>query len=222
MGRLASGGQCSVLYQGCVIRISNQAKRFWPASAAALLVTLSLSSPLFAADPPPLTDTDTGTEKSHTAAPGVDAQRLCAAPATEFEQALADAMVADLVKRQHRRYFLQQLSRCRAVYQAEIERLDADFAALPPTSICHSAQRDLHHGLEIFDAIQVRAQQLPLDTEEDRQAAGIFFSRTSPGLVRAVNGLYLLRHGVCMEEQRASFDSVLTDPEISHSSRYLE
>jgi hypothetical protein len=206
--------------RGVVIRISYQAKGFWAGVGAALLFTLPMSSPLLAADPPPLTDTSA--KPSPAVAPGVNAQRMCAAPAAEFQQALADAMADGLVKPQHKSAFLQQLGRCRAVYQAEIARLKTDFAALPSTSVCHSAQRDLHEGLEIFDAIKARAQLLPLDSEEDRQAAGIFFTRTSPGLVRAVNGLYLLRHGVCMEEERAPFDSASTDSEISHPTLYLE
>lgn len=200
-----------------MIRISNRAWSMRLAGSAALLL---LCSGILAADPPPLTDESVPAPVA--SAPGVDAQRLCAAPVAEFEQALANVMTQGAVESRHKRDFLLQLSRCRAVYEAEMERLKADFTDLPQSSVCHSAQRDLREGLEIFDAIEQRAQQLTLDTEEDRQAAGVFFSRTSPGLVRAVNGLYLLRHGVCMEEQRAPFDAVLTDPDISHPALYLE
>lgn len=204
-----------------MIRISNQARELCAVLSAFLLIMLAPGSVLLAADPPPLTDTDSETS-FRPPAPGVDAQRLCAAPVADFQHVLARAMAADGIKSEHKRGFKQQLQQCRSVYEAEMERLKADFTDLPQSSVCHSAQRDLREGLEIFDAIEQRAQQLTLDTEEDRQAAGVFFSRTSPGLVRAVNGLYLLRHGVCMEEQRAPFDAVLTDPDISHPALYLE
>lgn len=171
-----------------------------------------LAWPVLAADPPPLS----GDAPAVTVAPpGVDAQRLCAAPATELQQALTRALKAHAVTAEHQRDFFRQLDSCREVYGLEMQRLEADFADLPAGSICHSAQRDLQEGLKIFDAIEARARALPLRSEEDLQAAGTFFNLTSPGLVRAVNGLYLLRHAVCLEERSAALPASRTDSEIS-------
>lgn len=183
--------------------------------AGAIMAVCTLiepARPVLAADPPPLNgDAPAAT----VAASGVDAQKLCAAPATELQRALARALKVHAVTANHRRAFLRQLDSCREVYLLEMQRLEADFADLPAGSICHSAQRDLHEGLDIFDAIEARARALPLRSAEDLQAAGTFFNLTSPGLVRAVNGLYLLRHAVCLEERSAPFPASLTDSEIS-------
>lgn len=153
---------------------------------------------------------------------GADAQQLCATPVAEFQQVLAGAIKERRLTAAHRRGFLRQVENCRSVYHLELARLKADFADLPGSSVCHSAQRELAEGLDIFDAIAARARELPLDSQETREAAGVFFNSTSPGLVRAVNGLYLLRHGVCIEELYAPFDAALTDSEISRSHIYLQ
>ncbi|WP_152486770.1 hypothetical protein [Halopseudomonas pelagia] len=206
-----------------MIRISDQVKDLCVGPSGALRVTflcltLLLNSPLFAADPPPLTDA----ARSTTAPAGVNAQQLCAAPVLAFQERLAEAMLERVVTPGHQQSFLKQVQSCRRVYQLEVERLEADFAALPNSSVCHAALRELPEGLDVFNAIEKRARALRLDSQENRDAAGAFFRLTSPGLVRAVNGLYLLRHGVCMEEVYAPFATVLTDPEISRALIYLE
>ncbi|MFO7704341.1 MAG: hypothetical protein R6V43_04275 [Halopseudomonas sp.] len=158
----------------------------------------------------------------HVAPAGVDAQRVCASPVTELQETLAEAMATGQVKAEHKQAFLVSLARCRSVYQMEMQRLTSDFAGLAEDSYCHAAQHGLHEGVTIFNAIEARARGLPMHTAAGRQAAGQFFRLASPGLVRAVNGLYLLRHGVCMEEQRAPFAPPRTDAEIGHPRLHRE
>lgn len=199
-----------------MIRISNRGKALLSRIGAVLIVTLPLGGPVLAAelpiaelpiadppiaDPPPLTRSAV----VQVEPAGVDAQRVCASPLTKLQATLAEAMATGQVKPEHKQSFLESLARCRSVYQVEMQRLNSDFAGLPEDSYCHAVQHGLHEGLAIFNAIETRARGLPMHTAEGRQAAGHFFRLTSPGLVRAVNGVYLLRHGVCMEEQSASF-----------------
>lgn len=202
--------------RGAVIHISDRGKVLRAGIRAVLIVTLPLGGPVLAAesliaelpmaelpmaDPPPLT----ASAVLQVAPTGVDAQLLCASPITELQASLAAAMATGQVKTEHKQAFLRSLARCRSVYQVEMQRLNSDFAGLAEDSYCHAAQHGLHEGEAIFSAIETRARGLPMHTAEGRQAAGNFFRLNSPGLVRAVNGLYLLRHGVCMEEQSAPF-----------------
>lgn len=122
------------------------------------------------------------------------------------------------VTTEHQRAFLSLIDSCRQVYLSELERLAADFKQLPSDSVCHAAQGDLPEGLAVFDDIEMHARALHFDSQENREAAGTFFSLTGPGMVRAVNGLYLLRYGVCVEEQSAPFGLPLTDSVISPAS----
>lgn len=200
-----------------MIRISDQFSGLCLSAGVALCsillwVVWALHNPLFAADPPPLTSS---MRASSAPEEGVNAQERCAAPVVEFQQEVNRAKQQDVLAVQHQRRFLQQLDSCRSVYQLELERLRADFAKLPSSSVCQAAQRELPEALEVFDAMAERARALQFDTRENRQAAAAFFSLTGPGLVRAVNGLYLLRYGVCMEEIYAPFTTPLTDPDIT-------
>jgi hypothetical protein len=196
-----------------VIHISVQARKICRFAGSALCLALLLSGRIYAADPPPLTPADNAPAVN----PGVNAQQLCAAPASELQEQVSSMTARREVTTEHQQAFLGLVDSCRKVYLSEIERLAADFAQLPSDSVCHAAQRDLPEGLVVFDDIEAHARALHFDSQENREAAGTFFSLTGPGMVRAVNGLYLLRYGVCVEEQSAPFDTPLTDSVISPS-----
>lgn len=155
-------------------------------------------------------------------AQGNDANTQCAEPALQLEHQLQAALADNSIDASHRQRFLDQVQQCRGVYQVELENLRRDFAELPEDAYCHAVRREFSEALNLFDDIEAKAAEMPLDSEEDRAAAGTFFSLTSPGLVRAVNGLFLLRHGICMEEEIAPFEHPLTDTEISQPNIYLE
>lgn len=181
-------------------------------------VLLLLASAVMADDPPPVG------RAAHQPLPvsANDANTHCAEPALQLEQELQAALEENTIDASHRQRFLEQVKQCRVIYQVELENLRVDFADLPEDAYCHAVRREFTEALDLFDDIEAKAAEMPLENEEDREAAGTFYSLTSPGLVRAVNGLFLLRHGICMEEEIAPFDHPLTDTEISQPNIYLE
>lgn len=132
-----------------------------------------------------------------------DAQAYCAGPVHRFSRVLSKAMAAQGVDDELRSQFLRNLKQCREVYRYQLQQLADEFGDLPADAYCHSVLREFVESESLFDIAEVRANQLPLSSEEERLAAGMFFRHASPALARAVNGLFLLRHGICREERIA-------------------
>lgn len=135
-----------------------------------------------------------------------DAQTYCAGPVQAFARALEQINPNQGVDEPLRDQFLQDLEQCRTVYRYQLTRLADDFTDLPAGAYCHSVRREFIESEDLFDIAAARAQQLPLESEEERGVAADFFLQAGAALVRAVNGLFLLRHGICEEERIAPFD----------------
>ncbi|WP_373185338.1 hypothetical protein [Halopseudomonas sp.] len=151
-----------------------------------------------------------------------DGQSYCAEPAYQFSIALSAAVSAHGVDEELRARFLSHLETCRAVYRYHLQRLASEFDDLPPGAYCHSVRREFIEAEELFDIAAIRGMQLPLDSDEARRAAADFFRHASPALVRAVNGLFLLRHGICVEERIAPFDHPPFQSRINRTYPHIE
>lgn len=146
-----------------------------------------------------------------------DAQTFCAEPAHQFSLKLSQAAAGQGLDDELRGEFLKQLEQCRAVYRFHLQQLADEFDDLPAGAYCHSVRREFVESEYLFTVAASRAVQLPLLTDEDRKVAAAFFRRTAPALVRAVNGLFILRHGICMEERIAPFDQPPFESEINRT-----
>lgn len=151
-----------------------------------------------------------------------DAQAYCAGPAHRFSLALSKAMSAQGVDDELRSQFLRHLKQCREVYQYQLQQLADEFDDLPADAYCHSVRREFVEAESLFDIAEVRANQLPLSSEEERLAAGTFFRHASPALARAVNGIFLLRHGICMEERIAPLEQPPMGSRINQTYPHIE
>jgi hypothetical protein len=151
-----------------------------------------------------------------------DAQALCAAPAYQFSSDLAEASAAQALEETLRQQFLVHLEKCRAVYRYHLAQVTDDFLDLPADAYCHAVRRDFIESEYLFDVAASRAAQLPLGSIEDRAAAAEFLQRANSALVRAVNGVFLLRHGICMEERIAPFTRPPFESEINRTYPHIE
>ena len=137
-----------------------------------------------------------------------DAQAHCAGPTQRFMDQLnvADADGDRHIDDALRGAFVRNLEQCRASYQYQLKQLEVEFDDLPADAYCHSVRREFIEAESLFDIAVARVEQLPLDGDEEQRSAAVFFAHASDALVRAVNGLFLLRHGICLEERIAPFD----------------
>jgi hypothetical protein len=156
---------------------------------------------------PTLADTTQAPSKTDPADPA-DAQAHCAAPAQRFMDQLnaTDAGVGKRIDDVLRDEFVRNLERCRASYQYQLKQLEIEFNDLPVDAYCHSVRREFIDAESLFDIAVARVRQLPLNGDEEQRTAVDFFAHASDALVRSVNGLFLLRHGICVEERITPFD----------------
>tara|TARA_R110000782_G_scaffold138157_1_gene230782 strand:- start:1174 stop:1761 length:588 start_codon:yes stop_codon:yes gene_type:complete len=137
-----------------------------------------------------------------------DAQAHCAGPVQRFMDQLnaADADVGRRIDDVLRDEFVRNLERCRASYQYQLKQLEIEFNDLAVDAYCHSVRREFIDAESLFDIAVARVRQLPLNGDEEQRTAVDFFAHASDALVRSVNGLFLLRHGICVEERITPFD----------------
>tara|TARA_R110000850_G_scaffold86850_4_gene186867 strand:+ start:2090 stop:2791 length:702 start_codon:yes stop_codon:yes gene_type:complete len=151
-----------------------------------------------------------------------DAQTLCAAPAQQFSARLTEAGTTAAVDESLREQFLAHLEQCRAVYRYHLAQVGRDFQDLPAGAYCHSVREDFIEAEYLFDVASLRAAALPLGSEEEREEAVAFLQDANGALVRAVNGVFLLRHGICMEERIAPFARPPFESEINRTYPHIE
>lgn len=151
-----------------------------------------------------------------------DAQALCAKPAQQFSDRLAETSATQGIDETLREQFLAHLEQCRAVYRYHLARIEADFQDLPARAYCHSVRRDFLDAEHLFDVAVLRAAQLPLASTDQRSEAVAFLQNANSALVRAVNGVFLLRHGICKEERIVPFDRPPFESEINRTYPYNE
>lgn len=151
-----------------------------------------------------------------------DAQTACAAPVSALSAELTEAAIGQGADEEMRQQFLSRLEQCRAVYRYHLAKVGADFVDLPASAYCHSVRRDFVHAEYLFDVAASRAEQVPLNSTEDRISAAEFLRDANGALVRAVNGVFLLRHGICMEERIAPFTHPPFESEINRTYPHIE
>lgn len=137
-------------------------------------------------------------------AAAVDAQEACVAPVQSFVAALDGGETGE----PQRRDFLGLVEACTAVYLHELGQIERDYSRLPATSHCRDMGEEFRDTLETLRRIERTASTLPLDSTADREAAAAFYRLAAPGLARAVNGLFILHHGICREEVRGTLRPV--------------
>lgn len=153
-----------------------------------------------------------------------DAQTHCAEPAHQLSRALDEAvgMSGQVLDDKLRGQFLKHFEQCRAIYRYHLQRLAEEFTDLPADAYCHSVRREFIEAESLFDVAANRAIQLPLASDEDRQAAAAFLRQASSTLLRTLNGLFLLRHGICMEERIVPFDHPPFESDINRTYPHIE
>jgi hypothetical protein len=134
----------------------------------------------------------------------------------------ADADVGKRIDDALRDEFERNLERCRASYQYQLKQLEVKFDDLPVDAYCHSVRRESIDAESLLDIDAARVKQLPLNGGEEQRAAADFLAHASDGLVRSVNGLFLLRHGICIEERITPFDQLPFGGSPSQTYSHIE
>ncbi|MEH6565654.1 MAG: hypothetical protein V7756_10065 [Halopseudomonas sp.] len=141
--------------------------------------------------------------------PQLDAEAVCAGPLRSFQAKLNGKLNVERQAAPLKLQMLQLLDDCQNVVEQQIGRLSVDFQQLPDDSQCQQGLSELEPFVPLFTDMRQQINAQALNSHALRRDALEYFRVIAPGVLRAVNGVFLHRYAVCEPEAEQRQHSIL-------------